>query len=213
MKALRARLTYANVVATIALFFALTGGAVYAARKIHSRNIARNAVKSRNLAKNAVKVRNLAPNSVNSSKIADGSIAPADFAPGAGAAVLGSFEGGSVPVTDGSLNAAYPLNPSGNFSLDTGAAALIAADVQATIAWDSSIGGCQASATLLLDGTVAGSIPFSNPNTSLQTQRSSQVLGLVTSPGNHQITAVRNGFSCTSDSRFDFIHARVLGIG
>src|SRR5882724_8898652 len=106
MGRIRSKLTYANVVATLALFLALTGGAVYAASKIHSRNIAKNAVKSRNIAKSAVKARNLAPSSVISSKIEDGTISPADFAPGAGASVLGSFDGGSSPVAPGN----YPLN-------------------------------------------------------------------------------------------------------
>jgi hypothetical protein len=36
MRRARARLTYANVVATIALFLALGGGAVFAAAKIRS---------------------------------------------------------------------------------------------------------------------------------------------------------------------------------
>ncbi|MDX6633776.1 MAG: hypothetical protein QOG26_1781 [Solirubrobacterales bacterium] len=48
MSTIRARLTYANVVATIALFIALGGGAVAAS------TLGRDAVKSRNIAPNAV---------------------------------------------------------------------------------------------------------------------------------------------------------------
>jgi hypothetical protein len=51
---LRARLSYANVVSTLALFLALSGGAVYAAGKIGSDDIAANAVKSKQIAPGAV---------------------------------------------------------------------------------------------------------------------------------------------------------------
>lgn len=75
MRALLMKLTYANVVATLALFLALGGGAVWAAGEIgkdavKSKNIARNAVKARNIASNAVKTRSIAKNAVKSSKIA-----------------------------------------------------------------------------------------------------------------------------------------------
>jgi hypothetical protein len=75
MRALLRRLTYANVVATLALFMAVSGGAVYAASQlgknaVKSKNIARNAVKSPDIASNAVKTRNLAKNAVKSAKLA-----------------------------------------------------------------------------------------------------------------------------------------------
>ena len=68
MRRLRAGLTYVNVVATLALFLALGGGAVWAANKITSKQIGKGAVKNKNLAKNAVKAKNLAKNSVTSAK-------------------------------------------------------------------------------------------------------------------------------------------------
>ncbi|HSS42171.1 MAG TPA: hypothetical protein VLK37_06405 [Solirubrobacterales bacterium] len=66
--------SYANVVATVALFLALSGGVVYAAstlgkNSVKSTNIAANAVKTRNLAKSAVKSKNLGPNSVTTAKV------------------------------------------------------------------------------------------------------------------------------------------------
>lgn len=66
--------SYSNVVATIALFLAVSGGVVYAAstlgkNSVKSQNIAANAVKTRNLAKNSVKAKNLAANSVTAAKI------------------------------------------------------------------------------------------------------------------------------------------------
>lgn len=70
----RKTFSYANVVATIALFLAVSGGVVYAAstlgkNAVKSKNIAANAVKSRNLAKNAVKAKSLAANAVTGAKI------------------------------------------------------------------------------------------------------------------------------------------------
>ena len=74
MKQLRNAVTYSNVVATLALFLAVSGGVVYAAsnlgrNSVKSNNIAAHAVKTRNLAKNAVKKGNLAANSVTTAKV------------------------------------------------------------------------------------------------------------------------------------------------
>ncbi|HEX5592896.1 MAG TPA: hypothetical protein VFX35_06065 [Solirubrobacterales bacterium] len=74
MKQLRSAVTYSNVVATLALFLAVSGGVVYAAsslgrNSVKSTNIAAHAVKTRNLAKNAVKKGNLAANAVTTAKV------------------------------------------------------------------------------------------------------------------------------------------------
>jgi len=74
MKQLRSAFTYSNVVATLALFLAISGGVVYAASNlgrntVKSKNIAAHAVKTRNIAKNAVKKGNLAPNAVVTGKV------------------------------------------------------------------------------------------------------------------------------------------------
>jgi hypothetical protein len=96
VQGIRTRLTYANVIATLALFLALSGGVVYAAETIgknavKSKNIAANAVKTRNLAKNSVKNKNLAANavkaknlakeSVTAAKVKTGSLTRADLSP------------------------------------------------------------------------------------------------------------------------------------
>ena len=69
-------MSYANVVATLALFVAL-GGASYAALKLP-----RNSVKSRHIARGAVKRSDLASGAVDSSKVADGKLLARDFATG-----------------------------------------------------------------------------------------------------------------------------------
>ena len=55
MPARRPKLTYANVVSTLALFLALGGGAVWAAGKLGSGDIKRNAIRSKHVKPNAVK--------------------------------------------------------------------------------------------------------------------------------------------------------------
>jgi len=79
MKQLRSAFTYSNVVATVALFLAVSGGVVYAAstlgrNAVKSKNIAAHAVKNRNLAKSAVKSGNLAGNAVTTAKVKKGAI-------------------------------------------------------------------------------------------------------------------------------------------
>lgn len=83
MEGFRKRLTYANVVATLALFLALSGGVVWAAHKITSKQIGKGAVKTRNIAKSAVKAKNLAKKSVTSAKLAKGAVKTSKLADGA----------------------------------------------------------------------------------------------------------------------------------
>ena len=101
---LRSRLTYSNVVATIALFLAISGGVVWAANKITSKQLGKGAVKNKNLAKNAVKAKNLAKNSVTSAKVKNGAVTSAkigdaavDFAKiAAGTNVIASATAGPI---------------------------------------------------------------------------------------------------------------------
>jgi hypothetical protein len=112
------RLTYGNVVATIALFLVLCGGTVWAANKITSKQIGKGAVKNKNLAKNAVKAKNLAKNSVSSAKLAKNAVKNANIADGAvnfaklaaGTNVIASATGGPVPVNQ-TGPVPIPLNP------------------------------------------------------------------------------------------------------
>ena len=73
MTRLQDKLTYANVMATIAVFLALGAGA-YAATHLR-----RNSVTSRAIRNGQVKRRDLAANSVDSSKIKDGTVGDSDL--------------------------------------------------------------------------------------------------------------------------------------
>jgi hypothetical protein len=77
------RLTYANVVASLALFVALATGGAYAANQlIGSGDIARNAVLSKHIKRGSVKRGDLAANAVDTSRVANGSLLGEDFATG-----------------------------------------------------------------------------------------------------------------------------------
>lgn len=71
----RERLSYANVMATLALFVAL-GGASYAAVKLP-----KDSVRSKQIKEDAVKASEMAPNSVDGFNVVDGSIAGNDILP------------------------------------------------------------------------------------------------------------------------------------
>ena len=73
---LRNRLTYANVLATLAIFIAL-GGASYAVT-----TLPKNSVKAKQIAKNAVKAPEIAAKAIGSSEVTDGSLLSADFGAG-----------------------------------------------------------------------------------------------------------------------------------
>jgi hypothetical protein len=69
MRRIRQHLTYANVMATIAVFGVVAGGGAYAASKIGPNEIARNAVRSKHIKQQAVKTGEIDGGAVNSSKV------------------------------------------------------------------------------------------------------------------------------------------------
>jgi hypothetical protein len=70
MKHVKRSFTYANVVATMALFLALSGGVVYAASKIGHKQLAAKAVHANNLAKNAVTNKKVKKHSLHADRFA-----------------------------------------------------------------------------------------------------------------------------------------------
>jgi uncharacterized protein YjbI with pentapeptide repeats len=92
VRKLRSRMTYANVVSTIALGLAIGGGTAYAATRIGTSNIRYHAVTGSKLSTNSVtasKVKNSAlsgsdirDNSLHSGDIHNGTLQAADFAGG-----------------------------------------------------------------------------------------------------------------------------------
>jgi hypothetical protein len=74
MQAVRKRLSYANVVATLALFLALSGGVVWAAGKVGSKNLKANAVTAGKIKRNAVTSAKIRSNAVTAAKIKAGAV-------------------------------------------------------------------------------------------------------------------------------------------
>jgi hypothetical protein len=100
LDAVRSRLTYANVTATLALVLAVSGGTVYAVDKIGSSEIAKNAVKSKH-----VKNDSLGGKDVDEAKLSTvPSATSAETATSAGSANPEAFahvlEGGSVDAAN-----------------------------------------------------------------------------------------------------------------
>lgn len=92
MKRIRQRLTYANVVSSLALFLVLSGGAAYAAKKIGSHElrggavttakIKRNAVTRSKIEAAAISTAKIAPDALTNGRLADGSVSLEKLAPG-----------------------------------------------------------------------------------------------------------------------------------
>ncbi len=82
MRAVGRKLTYANVVATLALFLALSGGVVWAAGKIGAKNLKANAVTAGKIKRNAVTNAKIRGNAVTTAKIKDAAVDFAKLAPG-----------------------------------------------------------------------------------------------------------------------------------
>ena len=65
------RLSYSNVMATIAVFGVLAGGGAYAASKIGPKEIGKNAVLAKHIKKGAVKTPKITDGAVTAAKLAD----------------------------------------------------------------------------------------------------------------------------------------------
>ena len=75
MRGIRSRLTYANVVSTVALFLVLTGGVAYAADTIFSADIVDGEVKAEDIATAAVRTQELGTNQIRSADVRDDTLA------------------------------------------------------------------------------------------------------------------------------------------
>lgn len=79
MKRIRKRLTYANVMSSVAVFLVVAGGSAFAVTQlpknsVGSPQIKRNAVRTGDIARNAVRVGKLAPEAAKAGKIAKNAI-------------------------------------------------------------------------------------------------------------------------------------------
>jgi hypothetical protein len=196
LRAIRSRLSYANIIATIALFLALGGGAVYAASKIKSNQIAKNAIKKNQLAKN--------------------SVTKDDFAKGA--LIVSSAKGGgqaaNLAATAPTPALPLPLTGKASFTPKKGAVGLVMAEAKATLAAAAAGGSsCDLFIDVLVNGEIIytlflSDLPDNSPGPSsgapfTDTDWGSAPIGLT--GGSQQITAQYNGdpTDCSATSKID----------
>jgi hypothetical protein len=74
VKQIRKRLTYANVMSSIAVFFVLGGATAFAASKITSKQLAPNSVTTAKIKKSSVTTSKIKDASITTTKVADGAI-------------------------------------------------------------------------------------------------------------------------------------------
>jgi hypothetical protein len=74
VKKIRKRITYANVMSSIAVFLVLGGASAYAAKKIGSNEIKGNSITTGKIKKEAVSASKIKKNAITTAKIADGAV-------------------------------------------------------------------------------------------------------------------------------------------
>jgi hypothetical protein len=98
LRKLRSRLSYANVISTLALVIAVGGGSAFAAQKIGSSDIRYHAVTGSKIAKNAVTASKVRNSALSGLDLRDGSVTTADVANGSLRAI--DFAAGQLPKGD-----------------------------------------------------------------------------------------------------------------
>ena len=199
LRAFRSKLTYSNVIASIAMFLALTGGTVMAA-KLGTSGIAKNAVKKNQLAKN--------------------SIVNADFRKKS--LITKSATGGGQAANLEAVAPApgLPLALSGGttFTPKKGYIGLLMTEAKATLAAAVPPTGCFISISILVNGEFAYTLGLSDspdlstvPSTGApftDVDRGSAPIGLT--GGTQKITALYNGdIGCSPTSRIDQVKVAV----
>lgn len=239
----RPRLTYANIVSTVALFLALGGGAAYAATKVGSNDLAKGAVHTRNVFKRAITSGKLALGAVRSNQIVDGGVGTRQIGAGAvgttqiadsavrskqiGAAAVApsnlqfpvfyaaSPTGGSAPV-NGAPDP-YPLANS-TWTQNPGQIEVVFGGATATVAYDGSgSGSCQVGFEVFLNGEQVGGGGLSTSSTSLEQLEQSigaqPEIDPVAPTTNHLVLKTGSNGGCTPDSKIDSVRFRVLDFG
>jgi hypothetical protein len=237
------RFTYSNVVSTMALFLALSGGVAFAAGKIQTGDIADNAVKSAKIApgavhtgdvlKRAIVSGKLALNAVRSNQIAESAVSTPQIADGAvgakqigGAAVApanlqfpvfyaASPVGGPAALPTGEPEA-YPLSDS-TWEQKPGQINVIFGAVNATLAYDGEGGGnCRVSVEVSLNGQLVGGNEISTSSTDpapIERTVGAQPEIDPLAPRTNRLTMRIGSQDCTADSKIDSTRFRALDFG
>lgn len=227
------KLSYANIMSTIAVFLALGGGAVYAAERIGSNQIAaravttpkldRNGVTSNKLAHQAVRRGKLAPGAVARSRIAesavgseqveDGSILPVDLE--FPTQIVASPSGGALILPPGGPTP-YPLNAN-SWTQQVGQLNVAFGSLVGTLAYDDGgAGSCSVNVNFLQDGVPVGG-GFMQTSSTTPVEVSGSVGAApgadpdAPTPRQVSLEVFANG--CTNESRIDRTRFRILAFG
>ncbi len=216
-------LTYANVVSTLALFLALSGGVVFAASKIGTKSIERNAVTTGKIAPRSVTGKRIALNTVRSKLIAPQAVGSEQIASQAVGPDKQKFPvyfvtsptGGSAPVSGGPDP--YPLEDA-TWTQDPGQVNVVFGGATATLAYDGSgSGSCQVYFDIRINGQQVGGGQIETDSTSPVEVNGS--LGAqpnidpLTSQQNELAVQLGSNGDCESGSTVDSSRFRVLDFG
>ncbi|HTT95837.1 MAG TPA: hypothetical protein VMF55_14280 [Solirubrobacterales bacterium] len=157
LRAIGKRLTYANVIASLALFFALGGGAVYAAshqaKQIGAGKLKQNAVTAGKIKANAVTQAKIRNNAVTNAKLREGSVSLAKIA--AGTNVVGTTTSAPIAVNGPSavpVTFAAPLS----FTPTAGGVYMLSVEARATNLARSGTEPCRVTVVPLVNGAEWG---------------------------------------------------------
>lgn len=125
------KLTYANVVATLALFLTLSTGVVWAGGKVGTRKLKAGSVTTGKLARNAVTAVKIRPNAVVAEKIKPGAVDISKLAVGTN--LVGSGAGGPVAANSAAA-VAVPLTGLTSYAPQPGTISLLSFEASGSLA-------------------------------------------------------------------------------
>jgi hypothetical protein len=97
LKRFRPRITYANVVATMALFLALAGGTVWAANKINGKQIKKNTIPGNRIKKKTLTANQIKNQTITNNQIKPGSIQKTALAAGTIPGIIAEASATNLP--------------------------------------------------------------------------------------------------------------------
>lgn len=156
LRAIGKRLTYANVIASLALFLALGGGAVYAAsnkaNQVGTGKLKQNAVTAGKIKANAVTQTKIRNNAVTNAKLREGAVNLAKIA--AGTNVVGTATSPAIAVN---VPSAVPVSFSAplSFTPTAGSVYMLSVEARGTLA-RSGTEPCRVTVVPLVNGAEWG---------------------------------------------------------
>jgi hypothetical protein len=161
LRAVLRRLTYANVIATLALFLALGGGAVWAAshktNKVGTGKLKPNAVTAGKIKANAVTQAKIRSNAVTNAKLREGAVNLTKIATGTN--VIATATSSPVAV-DGPSAVPVSFNAPLTFTPAAGVVDLMSFEARATNLGRSGTEPCRVTVVPLVNGAEWGAAPL-----------------------------------------------------